>query len=58
MLDAGHHSIELHYTAPGLKVGLLVSFLSVVLVGLLAWEPRRLWDRIRRRRRAPISTSG
>jgi len=56
MLGAGHHSIELRYVAPGLRIGLLVSGLSVLLVGLLAWEPRRLKDRLRRRR--TVSTSG
>ena len=57
LLEPGHHTIELRYVAPGSRAGLLLSFLSVLGVLVLAWEPWRRRrggvGRIRTRRRAP-----
>jgi uncharacterized membrane protein YfhO len=46
-VPAGEHRIELTYTAPGLRTGVVVSILSIVLAGLLLVFPVR-----RRPRRA------
>jgi hypothetical protein len=53
LLEPGHHTIELRYVAPGSRLGLLLSGLSVVAVALLAWEPWR-----RRRRGGPRGARG
>ena len=48
-VPAGEHRIELTYTAPGLRTGVVVSILSIVVAGLLLLLPVR-----RRPRRAAL----
>jgi hypothetical protein len=55
LLSPGHHDVELRYVPPGMKLGLLISVASIIAVVLLAWEPRWLFGRRRKRR---VSTSG
>ena len=41
-LDAGEHTIELHYETPGLKVGIVLSCVGVVaFLGIVVWNRRR-----------------
>ncbi len=38
LLPAGTHEIELRYQLPGLRAGLLVTAVTLLLIGLLAWR--------------------
>ena len=51
-VPAGEHKVELTYTAPGLRTGIVVSILSIVVAGLLLLLP--LPQRPRRAARAVV----
>lgn len=43
VLDAGEHKVELHYSTPFLRLGLIITLVSGLLLALMWWR----WPRIR-----------
>lgn len=41
-LTAGHHDIEFHYCAPGIKLGAALSVVSLgIVIGMLVYDRRK-----------------
>jgi uncharacterized membrane protein YfhO len=52
-LNPGHHVVEWHYSAPGLKAGLVLAFLALAMCIAICFEaPAALSRRLRSRREA------